>query len=112
MLPRNTKRRRLALLASLVLVISVVVVAITYHFATPQARKAPPNKQLSMTVATSSPTAVRTTAPTPVQTPVGITPTTTLTLLSAPNPANVLGDDTNPGRYVAGINWIRLGYPD
>src|ERR1700694_5040672 len=99
MLPRNTKRRRLALSASLVLVISVVVVAITYHFATPQAQKDPPIKQLSMTVVTSSPTAVRTTAPTPVQTPVGITPTPTL--LSAPNPANVLGVDSNPGQYFA-----------
>lgn len=109
MLPRNTKRRRLLLLASLVLVISIVVVTITYHFATPQAQTDPPNKQLSTTVVTSSPTAVRTTASTPVQTQVGATPTPAL--LSAPNPANVLGIDLNPGQYFAGINWIRLGYP-
>jgi hypothetical protein len=109
MLPRNTKRRRLALLASLVLVISVVVVTITYHFATPQAKADPPKKQVSTTVVSSSPTAVRTTAPTPVQTQVGATPTPAL--LSAPNPANVLGVDSNPGQYFAGINWIRLGYP-
>ena len=93
MLPRNTKRRRLALLASLVLVISVVVVTITYHLATPQAQNDPPAKQLSTTAVTSSPTVASTTALTPVQTQVGITPTPTL--LSAPNPANVLGIDLN-----------------
>lgn len=109
MLPRNTKRRRLALLASLVLVISVVVVTIAYHLATPQAQNDPPAKQLSTTAVTSSPTAASTTALTPVQTPPGITPTPTQ--LPAPNPANVLGVDSNPGQYFAGISWIRLGYP-
>ena len=39
MLPRNSKTHKFALLASLVLVVSVVVVTITYHFATPQSPK-------------------------------------------------------------------------
>ncbi len=109
MLPRNTNRRRLALLASLVLVISLVVVTFTYHLATPQVQKDPSAKQRTPTPVTPGPTAVSTTTLTPVQTPVGITPTPTL--LPAPNPANVLGVDSNPGQYFSGISWIRLGYP-
>ncbi len=107
MLPGNSKRKYL-LRASLVVVVSLVVVTLTYHLATPQAAKNPPKKQLSVTAVASSPTSVIS-SPTTTSTPVGITPTPTL--LPAPNPANVLGIDSNPGQYFAGISWIRLGYP-
>src|SRR5690348_1339306 len=109
---RGILKRRLALVASLVLVISVVVVTIAYHFSAPQAQVAPPKKQLSVTTIASKPTMTPVITPTPIpptKTPAGVTPTPTL--LTAPNPATVLGVDSNPGQYFAGISWIRLGYP-
>ena len=112
MLPGNSKRKRLALIGSLVLVISLVVVTTAYRLAAPQARSDPSKKHLSATAITSKPTLTPVITPTPIpptQTPLGVTPTPTL--LPAPNPANVLGVDSNPGQYFAGISWIRLGYP-
>src|SRR5690348_13791198 len=106
------KRRGLALVVSLVLVISVVVVTIAYHFSAPQAQVSPPKKRPSATAIAAKPTLTPAITHTPVprtQTPVGATPTPTL--LPAPNPATVLGIDSNPGHYFAGISWIRLGYP-
>ncbi len=109
---RGILKRRLALVASLVLVISVVVVTIAYHFSAPQTQVAPPKKQLSVTAIASKPTLTPIITPTPIpptKTPVVVSPTPTL--LPAPNPATVLGVDSNPGQYFAGISWIRLGYP-
>ncbi|HEY6542979.1 MAG TPA: hypothetical protein VIZ18_18700, partial [Ktedonobacteraceae bacterium] len=109
MLPGNAKRR-LTLIASSVVLISILVVTVAYRLAAPQAHKNPPKKQLSVTAITPKPTLTPVITPTPTQqTPVGVTPTPTL--LPAPNPANVLGIDSNPGQYFAGISWIRLGYP-
>ena len=112
MLSGNSKRKRLALVASLVVVISVVVVTIAYHFSAPPAQGDSLKKQASATVISSKPTFTPVITPTPIpptQAPVGATPTPTL--LPAPNPATVLGVDSNPGHYFAGISWIRLGYP-
>lgn len=111
MLPGNSRKKRFMLLASLVLVVSFVVVTVAYRMATPpQARKDPAKKQPAVTAVTPSPTVALSptaSAPTPVRTPVPNLPV----LLPAPNPANVLGVDSNPGQYFAGISWIRLGYP-
>ena len=112
MLFGNSKRKRLALIASLVLVVSLVIVTTAYRLAAPQAPAKLAKKKLPATAITSRParTPVITITPVPpVQTPVGVTPTPTL--LPAPNPANVLGIDSNPGQYFAAITWIRLGYP-
>ena len=108
MLPRNSKR--FMLLGPLGLVVSVVIVASAYHIANPQRQSKTSKSPLSAT-AVFSPTTVSTPAPTltPVQTQAGSTPTATP--IPAPNPANVLGVDSNPGQYFAGISWIRLGYP-
>src|SRR5579872_3264097 len=112
MLAGNSKRKRFALIASLVVIISVVVVTFAYHFSAPQAKGDPLKKQPTVTAIVSKPTLTPIITPTPIpptQTPAGITPTPTL--LPAPNPTTVLGIDSNPGQYFAGISWIRLGYP-
>src|SRR5579863_9547770 len=110
MLPGNAKRR-LTLIASSVVLISILVVTVAYRLAAPQPHNTPPKKQLPVTAIASKATltSVITPSPSPTQTPVGVTPTPTL--LPAPNPASVLGIDSNPGQYFAGISWIRLGYP-
>ena len=111
MLPKYL-RGKYTLRASIVLLISILVVTVAYRLAAPQAPHTPPKKQLSVTAITSKPTLTPVITPTsipPTQTPVGVTPTPTL--LPAPNPADVLGIDSNPGQYFAGVNWIRLGYP-
>lgn len=112
MLPGNSKRKRVLLLASLVLVTSAVVVTLAYHFSVPQAQGSPLKKQSTVTAIAAKPTFTPVISPTaipPTQTPAGVTPTPTL--LPVPNPATVLGVDSNPGQYFPGISWIRLGYP-
>lgn len=103
MLPRNSLVRRFILLGALVLVVSLVVVTIAYHLAVPSRQTSASKNQLSATVVPSSPTSA------PTQTPIASSPTPTP--LPPVNPASVLGIDSSPGQYFAGIDWIRLNYP-
>ena len=114
MLPTNRSPRKALLLGVAVLLASLIVITTTYHIATshtvplsstssPTAKSAA--KQLPTATASSGSGSVQLTPhpPSPTGTPPYI--------VQNPNPATVLGVDSDPGTYYAGIHWVRLGYP-
>jgi hypothetical protein len=108
MQPVRSRTRKILLFGTIVLIASIIVVTVTYHIAVPATSPATPIAKRTITGGTTAvPTAI-----TPPSSP-NVSPTPTL--LPAPNPATVLGVDSNPGHYFDGpgwsIDWIRLGYP-
>src|SRR5947207_1060187 len=106
--------RKALLLGVTVLLASLIVITTTYHIATshtvPSSSTSSPTaksaaKQLPTATASSGSGSVQLTPhpPSPTGTPPYI--------VQNPNPATVLGVDSDPGTYYAGIHWVRLGYP-
>src|SRR6266567_2587761 len=95
MLPVNRSPRKALLLGVTALLASLIVITTTYYTAT----------QLPTTTASSGSGSVQLTPhpPSPTGTPPYI--------VQNPNPATVLGVDSDPGTYYSGIHWVRLGYP-
>ena len=113
MLPANRFTRKALFIGAAVSLASLIVITAAYRIAT--------SHSSSPTSATPRPTATSTTKELPATATVtsGIqltpqTPAPTGTppyIVQTPNPATVLGIDSNPGQYFKGIDWIRLGYP-
>src|SRR5947209_489410 len=114
MLPTNRSPRKALLLGVAVLLASLIVITTTYRIAashtvplsstsSPTAKSAA--KQLPTATASSGSGSVQLTPhpPSPTGTPPYI--------VQNPNPATVLGVDSDPGTYYSGIHWVRLGYP-